>query len=219
MALLEEMDRAKPPCTLSSLPVIAATNPQSNISFFSSEPEHPDRFEELVGEITPRPTIGNTVGNEPVVVPRQDPDNLHRYLPYPFFPETFTMHNWTNNIQSIKSLSNNVQWNSLVNINDACLLSFGRKPTLMLVMVKEVFANARNVGALLIDESGKIHATIHEQAFSDNNCKVHFGMTFLLQSPTIFTLTDDHDGEQDREVHLIVTPPNIVKIFSNVHFL
>lgn len=224
MALLEEIDRVKPPCTFPSLPDLAAANPQSSTFFFSSEIEQPSLFEEsMVDEIiAPRTTIENVIDKEPVAIdPRKNPDNVHQYLPDPFLPETFTMHNWINNIRSIKdSMYNDVQWSNLVSINDACRLSFGQKPALMLVMVKEVFANARNVGASLIDESGEVHATIHEKAFSGNNCKVHFGMTFLLRNPTIFTLTDDlDDNEQDHEVHLIVTPSNIINIFSNVHFL
>ena len=224
MALLEEIDRVKPPCMLPSLPVLASANPQSSTSFFSSEIEQPSHFEESTVDeiIAPRATIEHAIDKEPVAIdPRKNPDNVHQYLPVPFFPETFTMQNWINNIRSIKdSMHHDVQWSNLVSINDACILSFGQKPALMLVMVKEVFANARNVGASLIDESGEIHATIHEKAFSGNNCKVHVGMTVLLRNPTIFTLTDDHDDkEQDHEAHLIVTPSNIIRIFSNVHFL
>jgi hypothetical protein len=159
-----------------------------------------------IPKLTPNPTATSV----PLHVPEFN-DGLLQFLPYPFFPENFAVSDWIRNAHSISSKTKDINWEKLSNISVAKTLASGAKCPLMLVMVHEVSVNARDLGVTLLDESGTISATIQEKVLSTHKIRIHFGLALLVRDSTVFCLNKQTDR------HLIVTPNNLVKIYSNVH--
>lgn len=132
-----------------------------------------------------------------------------QYLPHPFFPETFSIADWTRNVVELESLPSE----SRVKINKALALKTGEKVPFIAVMVKEHYAHTRDAGVCLVDETGEMTATIQDTVLTRHKLRVHFGMTLVLRDVVIFSLGADSEN------HLIITPDNVIHVFSNVHHL
>ncbi|PJF17609.1 hypothetical protein PSACC_02550 [Paramicrosporidium saccamoebae] len=170
----------------------------------------PESTPRVMPESIPRPVSGPIATSVPLRIPDFN-DNLLQFLPYPFFPENFAVSDWTRNAHSIISNTKGVNLSQLTSISIVKTLASGTKCPLMLMMVREVSVNARDLGVTLLDESGAISATIHEKVLSTHKIRIHFGLALLVQDVTIFCLNEQTDR------HLIITPNNLVKIYSNVH--
>ena len=232
MALLDEIDRMNPlPAT-----VVPTQIPQVVVQV-KDDFDGPSSDDFLAGETTvPASQIAKPIASIPQTetsipqtdtrIPQTDTripqtetriepplinnDRVLQFLPFPFFPETFAMTEWTKNEESLCKVPI-TDWSKLTLISTIKTMSMGSKVPLMLGMVREVKVNARDVGVTILDSSGEITATIHEKIMTRNKLRVHFGMTLLLSDVTIF-------GEDERlERHLVVTLDNVLKIFSNVH--
>lgn len=155
--------------------------------------------------------VGKIVSNPPPV-PVNDYQN---YLAYPFFPESFTNADWSRNVDELSrrpSLVSFLQRRLL--LSQVRSMRPGEKCSCLLVMLKEQCIHARDVAVVLFDESGEMTATIHEKVVNNRDrIRLHFGMTLLLTDLSVFAMPTPTASDQ----HLIVTPENVVRIFSNLH--
>lgn len=195
-------------------PTFVLSEPTLKPTFEPAPKPTPDPTPDPKTKTKTKPTLNTTLASAATSVPlhvHDFNDDLLQFLPYPFFPENFAVSDWTRNAHSISSKTKDINWEKLSSISVAKTLKSGAKCPLMLLMVREVSVNARDLGVTLLDESGTISATIHEKVLSTHKIRVHFGLSLLVRDATVFCLTEQTDR------HLIVTPNNLVKIYSNVH--
>ena len=139
--------------------------------------------------------------------------NLLQFLPEPFYSNDLEASSWALNSQWIISSTPDVRWEIRTMLRDVHRMKVGERAPLVLAMVRKVTMLADDVGAILSDESGQACVTINSAAIAANGLRIHFGMTLIVKDSIVFGETDNE--ETDR--HLLISPRNLHRIFSNVH--
>lgn len=171
--------------------------------------------ETLVGNREPAEMVisGPAAGPEGGDRPDQCGD-FYQILPFPLAPESFTINDWRRNVAELsrRSLPG---WQQRVALSALGGIPAGGKATALLLMVKESVAIGRELRMRLVDETGgEIGATVHERIFGRQSVRAHFGLAMLLRDTTVLSVAGD---PLRQERHLVITPHNVVRIYSNVH--
>ena len=144
-------------------------------------------------------------------------DQLTGSLPYPFFPESFEISQWMQNMGEIQrdAASNHRLTANRENISRIKMLpfSYDTRIPFLITMISVQLINAGDIGVTLMDETGTITATISGKIFTKYRVRPHFGMTLVLRDVIVYAATPDS------EKHLLINESNIVRLYSNIHHI